>query len=279
MSDAVHGLGGYRVTDLHPVISEAFADYVVPMQPDEARLTELLTRRGWDPGWSAGLFRGRRLVGFWLTGRDDPDDEAYCAMAGIVPGARGSGGLDALFAHVLAVTGGRPHRLEVISGNERAARAYRRLGFRPSRELRYVQLARGAATLGEPQWKAETESWAPAALPPASWRPHPPSWQNRRTSLGRSTQPRLWLTVREAGVLRGSAVLFPGSGDLAEIAVDPAARGRGVGRALLTAALQHTAADQVTLATIDARDDLMSGWLRQCGAQVKLTQDEMTTSH
>lgn len=278
MHDVVDGLDGYRVADLHPVVCEAFADYVVPMQPDEARLTELLIRRGWHPAWSAGLFRGGRLAGFWLTGRDDPDDEAYCTMAGIVPAARGHGGLGALFAHVLAMTGARPHRLEVISSNERAARAYRRLGFRPARVLRYVQLARTAATLGEPRWQAEAESWAPAALPPPAWLPHPPSWQNRRTSLGRSAKPPLWLTVREGGVLRGSAVLFPHSGDLAEIAVDPVARGRGVGRALLTAALQRTAADRITLATIDARDELTSSWLLRCGAQVKLTQDEMMTS-
>ena len=92
--------------------------------------------------WSADLFHGRRLSGFWLTGRDSLDDEAYCAMAGIVPEARGHGGLGTLFANVLTVTGARLHRLEVISSNEQAARAYRRLGF----------------TLGEPPWQAEAES-------------------------------------------------------------------------------------------------------------------------
>lgn len=272
----VDGLDGYQVADLQPVVCAAFADYVVPMQPDEARLTELLTRRGWHPGWSSGLFRGGKLVGFWLTGRDGP--AAYCIIAGILPEARGSGGPDALFTRVLAVTGGRPHQLEVIRGNERAARAYRRLGFSASRVLNYVQLARAAATLGEPRWQAEAEPWAPEALPPVSWLPHPPAWQNRRTALSRARQPRLWLTVREAGVLRGSAVLFPQAGDLPEIAVDPAARGRGVGRALLAAALRHTATDQVTLSTVDAADEITGSWLARCGAEVKVSQDEMVTS-
>lgn len=317
MHHVVRGLDGYRVTDLQPVAQEAFADYIIPMRPDEARLTELLTRRGWDPAWSSGLFDGTRLVGFWLTGRDDagnddagngdlgtdqpgneepgtnqprddqprngqpgngqPGDEAYCIVAGIVPAARGSGGLDALYSHVLAATDARPHRLEVIRGNERAARAYRRLGLHAARTLHYVQLPRATAMLGETRWRAEAQPWDPAALPPVSWLAHPPSWQNRRTALGRSGQPRLRLTVREAGALRGSAVLFPDNGDLAEIAVDPAARGRGVGRALLTAALAHAATDRITLATVDARDDRMCAWLDRCGAQVRLSQDEMVT--
>jgi ribosomal protein S18 acetylase RimI-like enzyme len=47
-----------------------------------------------------------------------------------------------MFAWVLAATSGLPHRLEVTRGNERAARAYRRLGFRAVRVLHYYQLPR-----------------------------------------------------------------------------------------------------------------------------------------
>src|SRR5262249_14352840 len=88
-------LAGYRAADLYPVVSEAFADYVIRRGADAASLDALLTRRGWEPAWSFGLFRRERLAGFWLTGRDEGHTEAYCIMTGILPEARGSGGADA----------------------------------------------------------------------------------------------------------------------------------------------------------------------------------------
>jgi ribosomal protein S18 acetylase RimI-like enzyme len=275
MGYVVGDLADYQATDLHPVVSEAFADYVIPMRADAASLDALLTRRGWEPAWSSGLFHAGRLVGFWLTGRDDSRNEAYCVMTGILPEARGSGGVDAMFARVLAATSARPHQLEVIRGNERAARAYRRLGFRAARVLHYYQLPRAAAVLGEPAWPAVVEPWAPAALPSESWLSYPAAWQNRREALRRALPPPLWLVVREGGVLRGSAVLFAPSGDLAEIAVDPAARGRGIGRALLAAALQHASPERVVLTAVDAQDHVLCSWLARCGADLTLSQDEM----
>lgn len=275
MGYVVGDLVGYQAADLHPVVSDAFADYIIPMRIDAASLDALLTRRGWDPAWSFGLFHAERLVGFWLTGRDEGSDEAYCIIAGILPEARGSGGVDAMFAPVLAATGGRPHRLEVIRGNERAARAYRRLGFRAERVLHYYQLPRERAALGEPAWPATVEPWVPAALPPESWLTYPAAWQNRREALCRAPEPPVWLVVREAGQLRGSAVLFAQSGDLAELAVDPAARGRGVGRTLLAASLQYASPGRVALSTVDARDQVLCSWLERCGAELRLSQDEM----
>jgi hypothetical protein len=85
MGDVVGDLAGYRAADLYPVVSEAFADYVIPLRADPASLDALLTRRGWEPAWSFGLFRRGRLAGFWLTGRDDSRTEAYCIMTGILP--------------------------------------------------------------------------------------------------------------------------------------------------------------------------------------------------
>lgn len=275
MGYAVGDLVGYQTADLHSVVSEAFADYVIPLRTDAASLDALLTRRGWEPAWSSGLFHAGRLVGFWLTGRDDSRTEAYCIMTGILPEARGSGGVDAMFARVLAATSGRPHRLEVIRGNERAARAYRRLGFRAGRVLRYYQLPRAKAVLGEPGWQVVAEPWVPAALPPESWLTCPLAWQNGREAQRRALPHPLWLVVREATVLRGSAVLFAPSGDLAEIAVDPAARGRGIGRALLAAALQHASPGRVALTTVDAQDHALCSWLARCGAESILSQDEM----
>jgi ribosomal protein S18 acetylase RimI-like enzyme len=271
----VGDLVGYQAAALHPVFSEAFADYVIPMRADIASLDALLIRRGWEPAWSSGLFHAGRLVGLWLTGRDDSRDEAYCITAGILPEARGSGGIDAMFARVLAVTDGRPQRLEVIRGNERAARAYRRLGFRATRVLDYYQLPRAAAVLGEPAWPVVVEPWRPAALPPESWLTYPAAWQNRRQAQSRAAQPPVWLTVREAGVLRGSAVLFAQTGDLAEITVDPAERGRGIGRALLAAALEHAAPGRLALTTVDTRDQALCSWLARCGAELTVSQDEM----
>jgi ribosomal protein S18 acetylase RimI-like enzyme len=275
MGYTVDDLLGYQAADLHPVVSDAFADYLISLRTDAASLHALLSRRGWEPAWSFGLFSAERLVGFWLTGRDDSRNEAYCIMTGILPEARGSGGVEEMFARVLAATSARPHRLEVIRGNERAARAYRRLGFRAARLLHYYQLPRDKAVLGGPAWPVVVEPWTPASLPPESWLTCPAAWQNRRQAQRRALEHPVWLVVREAGVLRGSAVLFTQSGDLAEIAVEPAARGRGIGRALLAAALQHASPGRVTLTTVDAQDHALCSWLARRGAELTLSQDEM----
>jgi ribosomal protein S18 acetylase RimI-like enzyme len=275
MGYVVRDLIGYQAADLQPVVAEAFAGYVVPLRVDAASLDALLNRRGWEPAWSSGLFGGGRLAGFWLTGRDDSHDEAYCIMAGILPEARGSGGIDAMFAGVLAAASARLHRLEVIRGNERAARAYRRLGFRAARVLHCYQLSRATAMPGELAWPVVVEPWTPAALPPGSWLTYPAAWQNRREAQRRAPQRPVCLVVREAGVLRGSAVLFTQSGDLAEIAVDPAARGRGIGRALLAAALQHASPGKVVLTTVDGQDHALCSWLARRGAELTVSQDEM----
>ena len=163
----------------------------------------------------------------------------------------------------------------MIRGNERAARVYQRLGFRAERVLHYYQLPRERALLGEPAWQAVIEPWLPAALPPESWLTYPAAWQNRREAQRRAPEHPVWLVVREAGLLRGSAVLFAQSGDLAELAVDPAARGRGIGRALLAASLQYASPGRVTLSTVDARDQVLCSWLERCGAELRLSQDEM----
>jgi ribosomal protein S18 acetylase RimI-like enzyme len=274
MYDVV-ALSGYTAASLQPVVSGAFADYLVPMRPDVPQLDALLTRRGWEQAWSFGLSEDGRLVGFWLTGGDDLGNEAYCIMAGILPEARGNGGIDAMFGHVRAVTNNRPHRLEVIRGNDRAARAYLRLGFEAARVLHYYQLPGAAARLREPEWPVVVEPWTAAELPPESWLSYPAAWQNRRESQRRALQRPLWLTVRDAGRLWGSAVLFPQNGDLAEIAVDPAVRGRGIGRALLTAALRRAETGRIVLTTVDARDRALCAWLERCGAELRLSQDEM----
>ncbi len=89
MGHVIGDLAGYRAADLNPVVSEAFAGYVIPLRADAASLDALLARRGWEPSWSFGLFRRGQLAGFWLTGTDEGRTEAYC-MTGILPEARGS---------------------------------------------------------------------------------------------------------------------------------------------------------------------------------------------
>jgi hypothetical protein len=46
-------------------------------------------------------------------------------------------------------------------------------------------------------------------------------------------------------------------------------------RALLAAALQHASPGRLALSTVDARDDVLCSWLARCGAELRLSQDEM----
>jgi len=268
---------------IHATFLEAFADYAVPLQPSSEELRRMMVRRGADHALSVGAFDAGRLVAVMATGLGEWRGRAtaYDVFTGVVPGHRGRGLAGALLDHarpVLARRGAERFLLEVLRENEPAVRAYRRAGFVVTRELECLRVStceraplRTGATVDvrvvdHPDWQQlrAFHDWQP-------------SWQNSLASVRRAKGERVVLGAYVDGVLTGYAVLFVADGDVAQLAVDPTHRRRGVATRLLAAVLARCPADVAHIRILnvprDAGADL--AFYASQGAQPLASQYEM----
>ncbi|HEV7922207.1 MAG TPA: GNAT family N-acetyltransferase [Thermoanaerobaculia bacterium] len=242
---------------LYAAFREAFSDYVVPFAPTREQLLEMLTRRGWSPELSVGAFDGERMVGFTANGFDGAT--AYDSGTGVVPSHRRRGLSRAMFQWVtprLRAAGASRYLLEVIETNSAAEALYRGMGFVETRRFDcYAYEGRSASF--------------PAGTVNTAWWDVQPAWQNSTASLARARDPHVVI-----GDERGYAVVFPGSGDLAQLAVAREHRRRGVGRALLDAAAA-IAGKPLRILNVDDRDRGIAAFFEAVGARRFVRQLEM----
>lgn len=272
----LHSLSLIDFPLIHQAFRLAFSDYLLPMQMDEEQLAAMLHRRGWRPELSIGAWRDGALVGLWLAGVhcDEAGPIGYCVATGVTPDARRQGLLQAMAAAVsrrLASRGIQRQQLEVISDNAAAMAAYLKLGFHPRRRLDCYRIEHALAVDAAPGWRCE-------AADRSQWPRWPlhsePAVPNSRDSLERARPPLLLMTAKQNGDLLGYA-LYSATGDVAELAVAPPHRRRGVARSLLAAVQRDTAAPALAISNLDADDEAGAGLLRSCGARLWLSQWEM----
>jgi predicted N-acetyltransferase YhbS len=238
---------------VHEAFLDAFSDYVVRLSPTREQLTEMLTRRGYVPELSVGLFDEGRLVAFTLNGVED--DRAYDSGTGVVISHRRRGLARQVMNACFEVLGNRPYVLEVIDSNAAAIELYRGLGFRETRGLQCWTLESQSLRVAESQ-----SGSAPLRL--CDFETLRPSWQNSTASLSRARDEHV--TLAEDG---GEVVLFPNTGDLAQL------RGR-VGTGLLRAALER-AGKPLRIMNIDENERGVAAFLEAAGAVKLVRQLEM----
>lgn len=286
-----------RIT-LHRAFSEAFSDYSVPLRLSPEALSELHRRRGVRYDLSVGAFDQERLVGFTFNGLGTFDGRlaGYDAGTGVIPAARGRGLARRMMERslrLLATQGAERSILEVLQTNHRAIALYRDIGFRIRRELLcwrlcdvpprrevpglVIQSAGPTQTVGQTVGQAVNQAVNQAGFdvhrdaPPLwAWAP---SWQNSSESIARATAARTVLVARVGDTLAGYGIVFS-NGDLAQLAVTPAMRRRGVGTELLRAARRRTNAD-LTITNTDGGDGGTTGFLGAAGALERVRQHEM----
>jgi GNAT superfamily N-acetyltransferase len=225
--------------------ADAFSDYVVKLAPTREQLLEMLTRRGYVPEASVGMFEDGRLVAFTLNGVEG--HRAYDSGTGVVISHRRRGlgrGIMEASMDLLRARGCTSYVLEVIDANTRAAEMYRTLGFTVTRGLQCWSLA------------------ADAVKPAATTAAFQPSWQNSDASVARAQDAHVVL-----GDEGGSLILFPGNGDIAQL------RG-AIDSALLKEAAKR-AGKPLRIMNVDERDRAMAAFLEMAGATKTVRQLEM----
>ena len=236
----------------------AFSDYVVPFSPTREQLAEMLRRRGWSPEASPAAFDGGRMVAFTLNGIEG--DRGYDSGTGVVPTHRRRGLARELMLRsieLLRARGCKTYVLEVLDNNGKAVELYRSLGFVETRGLQSWRLER-----------AGNEEFSEGRAHP-EWMDVEPSWQNSTASIARAGERPTIL-----GDADSYAILFPSNGDLAQLAVRPEARRKGLGTRLLHAAAA-VAGKPLRIINVDERDHGIARFLETAGATWLVRQLEM----
>jgi ribosomal protein S18 acetylase RimI-like enzyme len=258
MSINIRSLEGIGYDVMTEAFNDAFSDYAIPARYTVEYLRSLVLRRGYRPDLAVGAFDGERLVGFVFNCLDG--DEAYNSGTGVVISHRRQGIARQLMQRSIETLPAKRYVLEVIETNERAASLYRDLGFKETRRLQCWA------------WEIERAPASPSSVDLdriASWCDMPPTWQNSVASIRRAVEPHVIV-----GDERGAAVVFPSNGDVPLLAVDPAHRRKGLGRALLAAA-HDVAGKRLRIMNIDDRATGINAFLERCGAQRLVRQIEM----
>lgn len=244
---------------LYQATLDAFANYVVEYQPTKEALERMFLIENIDFGLSVGTFDGEEMVGFMLNGTGTWKDKKtiYDGATGVVPSHRNRGLSRRMFDFILPVlheNNFEQYLLEVITVNKPALRLYQSLGFEIQREVGVFRqksvLPVGAPPPGveiremkDPDWKLLETFWT-----------YEPSWQNSIAAMRRSfaddriikTILGLYLDDEPAGY----GIVFHRTGNVPQLAVAKAHRGRGFGRFILNA-LQEKSGKPLYVLNVD----------------------------
>ena len=259
----VRPIGGSPFEVIADCFREAFRDYIVPMRPTDAQLSEMLRRRGWERSVSVGAFEEGRLIGFTLNALRD--GRGYDSGTGVVASHRRRGLASQMMTastSLLREAGASEYVLEVLTANTAAVALYQREGFKQSRQFQCWSFPPGAPEARSPRAIdfPEVETW---------WDIQP-SWQNSTESI-RAAGDEMVVIGDDSSYL----ALFPSNGDVAQTAVRPDARRKGRGRSLLLAAAA-IAAKPLRIINVDDSDRGVSRFLEGAGAVRTVMQFEMT---
>ena len=208
----IKSLESVSVADLAAAFNTAFAGYFVTINFSLEGMEERIRRARIDLRQSVGVFVENELVAFMLTGVGEEHGKkmAYNAGTGVVPDFRRRRLVQQMYEWAeprWRTAGFTDLSLEVIVENEKAIRAYERVGFSSARRL--------AAW----QWEGEETVEANKELlevPAPDWsvyekiRPFTPSWDYNRHGIQAIQEDYRFFEWREEEKLRAYAIINKG---------------------------------------------------------------------
>jgi len=261
--------------------NEAFIDYEVQITSEEFRV--MLSRRGFDPSLSFGLFEDDRLVAFTLNGIGTFNGEktAYDTGTGTIKDYRGRGYASRIFTEsipFLKQAGITQYLLEVLQHNTKAVSVYKKLGFVVSREFNYFKQPCSSVSIYSGQLSSDyciLEAGLEQSSDFARFWNFSPSWQNGFEAITRRKDDFKFLGAYEGTTLVGYCIFEPGSGDVTQIAVDKRHRRKGIASALLSEALMCNRHNFVKVINTEIDCECMTAFLDSFGIPLCGKQFEM----
>ncbi len=219
------------------------------------------------PELSVGAFEGDAMVAFTVNCVDG--DRAYDSGTGVVPAHRRHGLGREVMERSFELLRERcsAYVLEVIDVNVRAVELYRATGFEVTRTFQcWSYESTSLRAVESPSNPASLDDLTARRLEDLDVEP---AWQNSDGSIARATAEHVTL-----GDEHGYAIVFPGNGDLPQLAVRRDARRRGIGTGLLRAAAAR-AGKPLRIMNVDERDAGIAAFLEHNGAKRTVRQLEM----
>jgi ribosomal protein S18 acetylase RimI-like enzyme len=102
-----------------------------------------------------------------------------------------------------------------------------------------------------------------------------PSWQNSVDSVTAVPETLAAVAAMAEGRVVGYGIVEPRTGDMPQLAVDPAWRGKGIGRALLGALAGQTEAENLVVLNVEETSDAANAFAEAVGLAPYTAQYEM----
>jgi ribosomal protein S18 acetylase RimI-like enzyme len=267
-------------------LDEAFADYYLKSKAScERWLYNRCVKNGVSFDCSIGAFDGDRMVGVTLIGLDDWQGvpAAFDAGTGIVPDYRGRGLARKMFDVAvprLKERGVRRFLLEVLQVNEPAIKAYRKAGFKITREFDCYELPLSESVTrqtGTLTWEITPISRDQVSTfrEQVDWQP---SWENSFSSINRIPDEIVAFGAFDNSACVGELVYYPLLNWILSLVVRKEYRRKGVARLLLTHLLGQLdpTIKSVKLINVDHSDEGMKALLQHHGFRPYTSQYEMS---
>ncbi|MFL9836290.1 GNAT family N-acetyltransferase [Flavobacterium sp. ST-75] len=242
------------IPQLLEVFNSAFSDYAIPMKLDESFFCRKLFTEGVSLSHSAGVFDGDKLVAFIFHGMDEfnGSKNVFNAATGVIPSHRGQRLVEQMYNYMLPVLhkeGYNHHQLEVLEGNDKAERAYEKVGFRRTRYvIGYDGVVEAVPFSGFEirevayiDWKYIQTFWDIE-----------PAWQNHIPTIQRAMDRQKVIAAFADDQMVGYLVYDTFNGRTKQFAVKQDFRRKGIGHALMATA--SNALGKVALINYDDND-------------------------
>lgn len=267
---------------LYNSFKEAFSDYQIDMNMSIIKFDQMITRKGFDPEASVGLFDGNELIGFVLNGIRKIDKRKWAAYdlgTGIIGEFRGKGLSYKILIYneeILKERNIRLYILEVLKNNPTAIEVYKNRGFEVTREFtcyeidkRNYDLTKNThevvsriMTIGD--WNNIKEFWDRS-----------PSWQNSIDSIVDVKELFRVSVVLNGDKIIGYGVIDLETGDIPQLAVENGYRHQGVGRSILNDLVKETKSEKIRVINIDDENISVKEFFTNLGFEEFASQYEM----
>ena len=262
----------------------AFSDYDIHFDKEEVR--SMLTRRGFVPQLSFAAFDHDNIVAFTLNGIGTFNGitTAYDTGTGTAKAFRGRGLAHRIFNYSLPYlkeAGIKQYLLEVLQNNQKAISVYESLNFRKTREFDcYRQSVSEIINPTEIYSAMDIHTGfisAEVVNEAQTFCDFNPSWQNSIESILRGREGLTCIGAYSGlDKLVGYAVCDTQTGDLTQIAVEQAYRGKGVGSVLLKEVARTLAVEFIKVLNVPTGNLSLSHFLRSKNIPVHSKQFEMS---
>lgn len=267
-----HTLENLSTTDLCSLFNKAFADYFVKIELTPEFFQNKLASEDIDLNLSVGAFHEGQPVGFILHAFRA--GIAYNGGTGVVPEFRGRHLTQKMYAYILPKLkkkGASEILLEVIDKNIQAIKSYQQAGFEKVVELncykgkavgKPINLAIEIAEVEQPDFELIESFW--------DWQP---TWQHSSLTLKKLYDYKC-LGAFMANELAGYVYYYPEKGRVAQFAVDPRFRKKGVASTLFQH-LSKRLESELFVINVDGSHATSGTFLKSIGLEPFLTQHKM----